>query len=339
MSTERTAKIEEAASEWLIHRDSGDWTADDQRRLDEWLNESTLHRMAFWRLELAWEDAARLKALGAGVRGDRPPPPGQWNLTPFFSPPAPGEHRPRLRSWRLAGFAASAAALALLGGTTWYVWPVGDGYSTPVGGIASVPMKDGSKVTLNTNTSVRITVTATERHVDLKRGEAYFEVAKDPQRPFVVQVGDKRVIAVGTQFSVRRDTDDVQVVVSEGKVQFDTGPGVDKSASNDVLTPGTVARASDDGVLVQRKTRPEVDESLSWRSGVLMFRNETLGDAVAEFNRYNTQQIVIEDPAIGALKIEGNFRATNVDAFVRLLEGGFPIQATQDSERVVLKAR
>src|SRR6202048_4716970 len=79
-----THKIDAVASDWLIRRESGTWSAADQARLDEWLNAATLNRVAFLRLELAWEDAARLKALGAGIAGDRPPPPGRWNLTPFF---------------------------------------------------------------------------------------------------------------------------------------------------------------------------------------------------------------------------------------------------------------
>src|ERR1700722_12461061 len=84
MGTQRTHKIDAVASDWLIRRESGAWSAADQARLDEWLNAATLNRVAFLRLELAWEDAARLKALGAGIAGDRPPPPGRWNLTPFF---------------------------------------------------------------------------------------------------------------------------------------------------------------------------------------------------------------------------------------------------------------
>src|ERR1700733_14885717 len=84
MGTERTNEIDNAASDWLIRRDSGAWTDADQARFDQWLNASTLNRVAFLRLELAWEDAARLKALGAGIHGEQPPPPGHWNLTPFF---------------------------------------------------------------------------------------------------------------------------------------------------------------------------------------------------------------------------------------------------------------
>ena len=84
MGAERTHKIDAVASDWLIRRESGVWSAADQARLDEWLNASTLNRVAFLRLELAWEDAARLKALGAGIAGDRPPPPGTLEPYPLF---------------------------------------------------------------------------------------------------------------------------------------------------------------------------------------------------------------------------------------------------------------
>src|ERR1700722_8483718 len=82
--SERTQAIEEEASAWLVRRDSGEWTSVDETSLQNWLNASSLHRVAFWRLEHTWEDAARLKALGAGVLTQLPPPRGEWNLTPFF---------------------------------------------------------------------------------------------------------------------------------------------------------------------------------------------------------------------------------------------------------------
>ena len=87
MSTDSTERIEQTASDWLAHRDSDSWSGSDQQSLDAWLAESMAHRVAFWRLESAWESTRRLKALGAGIQSDRPPPPGQWNLSPFFSPP------------------------------------------------------------------------------------------------------------------------------------------------------------------------------------------------------------------------------------------------------------
>lgn len=341
MGTERTHEIDAAASEWLIRRDSGAWSAAEQARLEEWLEASTLNRVAFLRLELAWEDAARLKALGAGITGDKPPPPGHWNLTPFFGLP---QAKPIVFGRRR--LARAAAATLLLGsGIAVYLTlaPNGERYATPVGGFASVPMADGSKVTLNTDSQIRIALTDTERRVELKQGEAFFEVSKDPKRPFIVRTGNQRVIAVGTKFSVRLDGEDAEVVVTEGKVRVedgDVGTSPHAAGPADVLlTPGSIARAGEAGVLVQRKTLPEAEEQLSWRTGVLMFRDQSLAEASAEFNRYNVRKIVIQDPAVAALKIEGNFRATNVEAFVRLLESGFPVRAEAQPEQIVLRSK
>ena len=198
-------------------------------------------------------------------------------------------------------------------------------------------------VTLNTDSQIRIALTDTERRVELRHGEAFFEVSKDPNRPFVVRAGDQRVIAVGTKFSVRREGDDVEIVVTEGKVRVEdgaAGQGYRVGGSADLfLTPGSIARADDAGVLVQRRTLPEAEEHLSWRTGWLMFRNQGLADAIAEFNRYSARKIVIQDPAIASLKIEGNFRATNVEAFVRLLESGFPVRAEVRADQIVLTAK
>ena len=364
MSAERTQEIEEAASGWLIRRDSGAWTEGDQSRFDAWLATSTLHRVAYLRLEAAWEDAERLKALGAGIAGESPPPRGEWNLSPFFDsrdhkalPIGPVEEEGTLggdpesvrappsvslngaavaaesrRKYRIGYFAIAASlVLAVGGGSYRRLLPAGERYSTPIGGVTAVGIPDGSKVTLNTDTEIRVSLTQTERLVDLKRGEAFFDVAKDPRRPFVVNAGGKRVIAVGTQFSVRRDARDVEIVVTEGQVRVEDG-------GETVLSAGSVARAGDAGVLVQRKSVPQAHEILSWRIGILMFRDESLGEAVAEFNRYNTRKIVIADSKVANLRIEGNFRATNVDAFVRLLESGFPVHARTEENQVLLTA-
>lgn len=352
MST--ASEIEAIASDWLVRRESGDWSEAEQACLDHWLNESTLHRVAFLRLELAWEDAARLKALGAGVRSEGPPPPGHWNVSPFFSAPSSlsaGASRPRLRIGQIA-FAASVLIAAVAAGYWRFVIDAGR-YSTAVGMIASVAIADGSKVTLNTDTRIQVALSDAERRIELQRGEAFFDVSKDPHRPFVVRVGDQRVIAVGTRFSVRRLGNEIEVVVTEGKVKVESPSihvrGEVASASDDplqrhapaevLLVAGSVARAGEAGVLMQRKSVPEAEAQLSWRGGVLVFRDRNLGEAIAEFNRYNERRIVIDDPELAQLKIEGNFRATNVDAFVRLIESGFPVHVEPYKDRIVLTAR
>jgi len=391
VSTDQTNEIEEIASHWLIRRQSGHWAESDQVRFEQWLDASTLNRVAYLRLELAWEESARLKALAAGIPGDQLPPPGRWNLTPFFDAHrALSQSRATLGTNDLPGTLASdsepcdphlesgdapapdnvyrafarrtnrlvlaaSVVLAIVAGFAAYKFSGGGGdrYATPVGGLSSVPMRDGSKITLNTNSHVRVALTNTERRVDLNQGEAFFDVAKDSNRPFVVDAGKKRVVAVGTKFSVRRDGDSIEVVVTEGKVRVEdaTRPlrhaavegfesTIAEGAESAVfLTPGAIAHVDQSGVLVLRKSVSEAETHLSWRAGVLMFRDESLADAVVEFNRYNVRKIVIGDPAVAALRVEGNFRATNADAFVRLLESGFPVRASAEEDRILLRSR
>ena len=115
-----------------------------------------------------------------------------------------------------------------------YLWPHGgSSFRTAIGAITAVPMSDGSKVTLNTDSQIHIAVTGHERRINLGRGEAFFEVAKDPNRPFVVVAGHCRVVAVGTQFSVWREADEVRVVVTEGRVRVerDDAPSGDAQAT------------------------------------------------------------------------------------------------------------
>jgi transmembrane sensor len=338
VSRKSSEAIDKAAGDWLARRESGTWSAADQVDFDHWLEASTFHRVAYLRLEHAWEEGLRLKALGAGVPTDRVPPPGHV-LSRYFDPSqepcgSTGDALPRHRSW--LGWAAAATVLVAVAAYQLESGLVGGGrYSTPIGGVASFPLKDGSKVTLSTDSEMQVAVTRQERRVRLERGEAYFEVAKDPAHAFTVEVGDKRVIAVGTKFAVRRDAADIRVVVTEGSVRVETVGR--KHTLTEPLPAGTVARATDDGTLVQVTSLPEAEDYLAWLRGVLVFHDVTLAEATAEFNRYNSRKILIEDSAVGALRIAGTFRSTSVDAFVRLLEQGYPMRAEEHEDRIVLK--
>ena len=343
MSTESTQQIEAAAGRWLARRDSDAWSAQDEADLQAWLDESMAHKVAYWRLEDGWEKALRLKALGAGIHSDQPPPPGHWNLSPFFQQRAATISR-RRSTFRLGAraLAASLAAVAMLGTTAGYLWQTAGRFQTSVGSTASVPMPDGSKVTLNTNSVIRLAVNDKERRVELKQGEAFFDVAKDPSRPFVVNAGDKRVVAVGTKFSVRRDlgdSGDIQVVVTEGAVRVESaGSAGTEPMTQQPLTAGSVARTAGHKLLIQHKQSREAEEELSWRTGTLIFRNISLAEAAAEFNRYNERKIVIEDPTAAGLRIAGSFRATNVESFVDIIERGYPVHVDLQKERIVVAA-
>lgn len=319
-------KLEEAASGWLARRDAGELQGAEEQAFFVWLQASPAHRVAFLRLEAAWREAGRLQVLRAGT----PAQPEQVALPP------PTEGRPGgERGWMLARLAASCALLAVLVASVWQFRSDGDAYRTAVGGLATVPMPDGSSAILNTASEIQLSLTDTERRVNLRQGEAFFDVAKDTKRPFIVDAGKQRIVAVGTAFAVYRDGDDVRVVVTEGTVRVEQ-VGAVATLPVTYLSAGAVAIASPDGTLVQEQPPVDVDALLGWRQGFLVFRDITLQAAVVEFNRYNARKLHIEDPALASIRIDGSFRATNIDAFVRLLEEGFSISVHDDGDTILL---
>jgi transmembrane sensor len=216
----------------------------------------------------------------------------------------------------------------------WYVRSSEPSYRTPLGGIASVPMTDGSTITLNTDSEVRVALDDRERHVRLDQGEAFFQVAKDASRPFIVGVDGTRVIAVGTAFSVRRNGDEVWVVVSEGVVKIES-----KDHAPVQVPAGNLARTGRDQITLQPQADSELDAALSWRTGFLVFRETPLAVAAAEFNRYNARKIKVADDGVGNIRLSGKFRSTQHDAFIRLLEAGFPVRVQQAGDQVILTQR
>jgi transmembrane sensor len=353
MSSEQ---IETAAAEWFWKRDAAGWTGEDEARFQAWLASATAHRIAYLRLSAAWKQAARMEALGAGVPTGVIPARGSWGNVRF---PSGGVERARsvepamkfpAASVRRAGrVAVAASAVVAVVGALYLLGPTvfsGDRYSTPVGGLDTVPLADGSQVTLNTDTRIRVALGESERRIELDRGEAYFDVAKDPSRPFVVLVEDKRITAVGTRFSVRREGDEVRVAVTEGKVRIEhaagsTGVGVQEIEAADpvLLAAGAVAQTAKAGVRVQSDAGPKAEQLLSWRKGYVVFDETPLAEAVSEFNRYNERRILVRDEALARLPIGGNFRSNNLDGFLWLLETGFPIDVQRDGDDIVLLPR
>jgi transmembrane sensor len=317
------AQIEQQAADWLARRAGSSWSANDAAQLAAWLDSATAHKVAFLRLDSAWQQANRLKALGAAARPQR-------------APRRRRDARPdRSRFW-MSSMAAGVMLTATLGVLA-YLWlPGGSSFRTAIGVISAVPMSDGSKVTLNTDSQVRISVTQDERRVSLGRGEAFFEVAKDPRRPFVVVAGHCRVIAVGTQFSVWREADEVRVVVTAGRVRVARSDSSTDDTPATEVSAGNIAHAGEGGVLVESKQPLEVEETLGWRRGFLFFHDLPLAQAVAELNRYNPEKIVIDSPAVAAIRISGSFRSTNVSGFVHLLRDGLSINVEQRGTRIVL---
>ena len=339
--------IEAAAAAWFERREWSVWDAAAQEALEAWLSEATAHRVAFVRLEAAWERAERLKALGAGAPLGRVPARDSFGFAPGDSAIQPIEVAPiaradadsRRRSGRLkwAVGVASLAAVLVLG--VWYEsvarWQT---YGTSMGTIAPVALADGSRITLDSNTRIHVALDSGHRRVRLDQGAALFEVAKDPTRPLVVEVANERVTAVGTEFSVRRDSDEITVLVKEGRVRIEGdrrhfgGQATELEAGGEASTRGSE-------IAIERVNLNEVDRALSWREGYLEFQETPLPQVVAEFNRYRLQKIDIDDPRLNSIRIGGRFRCTDANAFLALLSQGFPVVVTRDENHVSLHRR
>jgi transmembrane sensor len=345
--THNHRQIERDAALWLARRDAGGWAERQQRALEAWLAEDTAHRVAFLRLQAAWEESARLQALAAGDAGGRIAGRGEWAHSPYFAPSI-NRQRAVMHGRRAAArkrrrwpvFAAIATSLlvaaAVAGGFAWRDYAHVDraAWKTATGGRQVVQLPDGSTATLGSGTTLQMAFAHGERDLELGRGEAFFDVAHDAARPFVVRANGYRVIAVGTRFDVRRDAGRLRVVVTRGLVRLQSAH--DPARPPAMLPAGSIATVAGDDVAISRVSVDEAREALSWRSGFVVFHRTPLAEAVREFNRYNTRQIVIADSSLDALRVGGNFRLDNSDAFVRLMQAVFPVQAEQRGREILL---
>jgi transmembrane sensor len=317
----RSQDIEAKAAEWLIRREQPQWSQADQTALDAWMDESMSHKAAFWRLEHGWQMADRIGALSAR---DIAPRPRRAGL-------------PLKRWWQASAVAASLllaiAFISLHSRPALSPQPSVDTFHTDIGGHRIVPLVDGSRIELNTATILRTIFSKERRDVWLDRGEAYFEVAHIEGSAFVVHAGPRMITVVGTQFSVRRDGDKVTVAVVKGRVRVeDTTRG--ESRATITVAPGDVAIGLGPSTMVISKPVAAVEEKLSWRDGRLVFDGTSLAEVADDFNRYNRQQLLISDPSVAAIRISGTFKASNMEAFVRLLKQayGLKVESTADGK-------
>jgi|SRR5580692_3726706 transmembrane sensor len=316
---ENACEVEDRAAEWLqCRRYWKNWSEKDQSRLDAWLEESPSHAVAYWRLVAGMERAERLVAL---------------------KPQRMGRAANVLRRVRIilprVGVAVAVVATIGAGAAYWFSLPRGQVFQTPVGGHKLVTLADGTRVELDTNTLLHADLAAGRRVVTLDRGEAFFQIVHDSRRPFVVKVAGHEVTDLGTQFLVRAEEKHLEVRLMEGRAEIE-GDTQRTRLHSALLTPGDVVTASDDSMVVSKKPMPELIRELSWRRGVLEFDNTRLADAAAEFNRYNTQKIVVMGASVQKLALSDVLPATNVALFVRSVRVLFDLRVETRGNEIIL---
>ena len=316
--------IDAQAAEWAARVDGGPLSDGEQAALDAWLGADVRRVGAYAKARAVFAHVQRARALGP-----------DYDAAEFAQPEPPA--RPGLSRRRMwMGGAAAAAGVVAAAGVGLQVGLPGH-YRTRRGEVRLVPLPDGSSMTLNTASRAVIEFTGTERRVRLVEGEALFDVAKDPARPFLVAAADTQVRAVGTSFVVRcLARAPVQVLVREGVVE------VKRRAAPEAATPVRLpanmrAVASTGGaVATSNVTAAEVQRELVWREGLLSFEDMPLDQAVTEFARYSATPIVIDDPALARETVTGLFRANNPGGFARAVADALDVRAEVTSREVRL---
>jgi transmembrane sensor len=323
-------RIERVAADWLIRRDRG-LTAAEQDEFFQWLAADPRHGEWFSRHQRTWKEFNLL---------------AQWRPEHSAEPNPDLLAKPRARARRLAWIAPLAVAAALA--VAFFSWrefraTFPDAPTTVMAELATRVLEDGSTVELRGDSEISVNFTRAERRVALVRGEAFFTVAKNAARPFVVRANGVDVHAVGTAFNVRLDPQAVEVLVTEGTVRVtpplrsdgETGPELPLVEARHRAIVPTQPSAPPQVVAVSEE---DVARALAWQPRLLDFESTPLAQVVAEFNARNRTQLVVEDEALAGLPIVATFRSDNVEGFVRLLEANGSVRAERRGDTIVLHA-
>ena len=381
--SEFNAQIYEEACTWFIDMRAGDVDATGRRRFDAWARKSPEHLRAYLEVSEVWDDVAlvdpkkevtrndliahaRASAEIVSLRGRTGP---RW----LTAASRAGRHGVKgfNRPWRW-GLAAGLVALTVAVGFTFLQLMRTPTFTTAIGEQRTITLSDGSRVEMNSRTRLAVHFAEHERGIELFEGQAFFHVAKNPERPFVVRADGVSVRAVGTQFDVYRKADGTVVTVVEGKVAVVAPVRAPEGAEGTTsplpasaappthpeprLTDGSgtaavrrlgesvsyVAAGEQLTVTAQAVTRPahpDIAAATAWTHGSLVFSGSRLADVIAEFNRYNERQLVIHDSSLGDIRISGVYASTDPALLVRFLRDQPGITVDDSGGSIVISAK
>ena len=337
--TENADSIADAAGAWLLRRQDG-LTAGEEAEFRRWLGADVRHANAFAELERTWRELNQPRERG------------------LASVAMKSLARRRKRRLRQRGI----FALGVAGMVTACFWmfdlPPARTPAVAPGlrpAIAVTPdrqtLPDGTTVELNAGADVAVAFSPSKRVARLTRGEALFTVAKDRGRPFVVIAGGVEVRAVGTEFSVRYDPSEVDILVTEGRVAVErtadpvTVPSGSEPPDEPLIlevgrrvnVPATPSAAAP--LRIEIATTADIERALAWRGKRIEFSATPLGDVLALFNRQNELQLVTNEVAIERLEISGIFWTNDPEGFVRLIETGLHLQTERSGRMIVLRGK
>lgn len=338
MARKTAREIDSEAAAWAVRLDEGLSSREEELKLEGWLAEDVRHPGAFARMRAFNSFTWKAKALGPGFVPpaethqessdfDGQAPASEWQFgqdraadenpdrepLPVISAVAPRSRRALLR------VGGAIAATTLIGAMVRWERLRADIYRTGRGDTKVIALKDGSVITLNTESQIAVNFSDQERAIQLIEGEATFDVAKDAAHPFVVAAGDTRVRVVGTSFTVQRlSTQPIQVLVRQGIVEVshpgEAGKPIMVMANTRATTP------IDHGPIAASPIAPsELQRELAWQDGRIAFEGQTLSQAAAEFARYSDIRIVVTDQTLANEEIVGLFQANDPIGFAKTI--------------------
>lgn len=350
-------QVDATASGWVARRDAG-LTEEETAELETWQHADPRNAQALARYELMWSALGRPRRTGAS------------NV--LVKELRALKRRDRQRR---AGIFGGIVVVAAMAGLAWWPQPTppsGDRFTDSAQVAILLPerrtLPDGSVIEFPPGTEFAVDFSDRIRRVALQRGEAHFDVAKDAERPFLVQAAGVDVRAVGTAFAVHLQQTTIEVLVTEGRVEVRSeisaepaNETLDNSSGNgdtiQIPPPDRLPRAAaipvDSGnrvvmdLTIPTSARPlppvvkvpasEIAERLAWRAPRVEFSGAPLTEVVALLNRCNEVQLVVDDPTLGSVALSGVFRAADTDAFVRMLEAGFGVKGERRGNEIFLR--
>jgi transmembrane sensor len=333
------------ASDWLAKLDRGDLTASERAAFEAWLAEDPGNKEAIRRIAGFWYGLdAPLRALYAESSGKSAPRRFAGTL-------------PAMGRW-----SAAVAVVTLLAFSAFFFADTRESadetayFSTDIGRSRQISLSDGSTITLNTNSILEQYYSPAQRTVRLVAGEAVFDVAHDPGRPFVVHAADGVIRAIGTRFSVRVDTDNVRVIVTEGRIALQQrlaewdGPrdGVEPDRSRSdagtallladpiIVQQGEIGRIHrSEGASKRVASERDVNENLSWVDGELVFFDRAFQSVVEEIERYTTVELRIEDATLKSRRVTGVIQIGDMDMMLDSIEQTLGVRVERVSPKLI----
>ena len=318
--------LDEAAL-WVSRTQGKTSSAKQQQALAKWIDQSPKHRQAYREMLDTWDKTSKMSEI-----------PSLKAEAEYLSKRRPATNASMFKTVMIA----TAASIMLFVGTLGFKLinqpaqtrsaVAGMSYATNAGELQEIQLPDGSVITLNTRSRVEMSFDDQTRALTLLKGEAYFEVAHDPSRPFIVKIGQSTVRAVGTAFNIYKKPSETVVTITEGIVEIKSN-GADRGLEVDASHRVSVGRSAISSVL-----NADLDSELAWQDRQLIFRDAPLREVLQELNRYLDNPVSIRKSSLPSGLVSGTFDVDEPEEILKVLIDNFQLLELADGNRRVLSA-